>query len=165
MFYSQVKDPLLLLRRLPLFKTYSVHASVKQQQQLKQPLSRVLNTRWNSCWNCRERIFRSDKQPSLHRKVIIANSTLAVVVQHVDSSESLGVMNGRIPKRHGQMIIAQGNDLHVHVIVIDDVFIFQRCMNRGVREFLDYCYSFIVKKSGPLNICIENRCSSMQPMN
>ena len=34
MFYSQVKDPLL---RLPLlFKTYSVHASVKQQQ-LKQP--------------------------------------------------------------------------------------------------------------------------------
>ena len=126
MFYSQVKDPLLLLRRLPLFKTYSVHASVKQQQQLKQPLSRVLNTRWNSCWNCRERIFRSDKQPSLHRKVIIANSTLAVVVQHVDSLESLGVMNGRIAKRLGQMIIAQGNDLHVRVIVISTMSSFSK---------------------------------------
>ena len=73
-----------------------------------------------------QKIFRSDKQPSLHRKVIIANSTLAVVVQHVDSLESLGVMNGRIAKRLGQMIIAQGNDLHVRVIVISTMSSFSK---------------------------------------
>ena len=62
----------------------------------------------------------------MHRKVIIANSTLAVVVQHVDSLESLGVMNGRIAKRLGQMIIAQGNDLHVRVIVISTMSSFSK---------------------------------------